>query len=119
MTSVHSWWFIFINLEKQDGPSFLTFKRNAVLFIFGFAGSLLLLMGFLLVVVSGGYSSLRCMGLSLQWLLLLWSIGTWASIVAAHGLTGCSWQALERGLSGCGTCALAPLRHVTSSRTRD
>ena len=119
MTSVHSWWFIFINLEKQDGPSFLTFKKNAVLLIFGFAGSSLLLMGFLPVVVSGGYSSLQCTGLSLQWLLLLWSIGTWASIVAAHGLTGCSWQALERGLSGCGTCALVSLRHVTSSRTRD
>ena len=78
MTSVHSWWFIFINLEKQDGPSFLTFKKNAVLLIFGFAGSSLLLMGFLPVVVSGGYSSLQCTGLSLQWLLLLWSIGTWA-----------------------------------------
>ena len=27
------------------------------------------------VAVSGGYSSLRCAGLSLQWLLLLWSTG--------------------------------------------
>ena len=30
MTSVHSWWFIFINLEKQDGLLFLVFKKNAV-----------------------------------------------------------------------------------------
>ena len=34
--------------------------------------------GFLLVVVSGGYSSLSCVGFSLQRLLLLWSTGTWA-----------------------------------------
>ena len=30
MTSVHSWWFIFINLETQDGLLFLVFKKNAV-----------------------------------------------------------------------------------------
>ena len=29
-----------------------------------------------LVEVSGGYSSLRCVGFSLCWLLLLWSTGT-------------------------------------------
>ena len=56
-----------------------------------------------LVVASGGYSSLRCAGFSLQWLLLLWSTGSrhtgfsscgtraqqlWhvGSIVVAHGL---------------------------------
>ena len=31
--------------------------------------------GLSLVAVSGGYSSLRCIGFSLQWLLLLWSMG--------------------------------------------
>ena len=32
--------------------------------------------GLSLVVASGGYSWLRCAGFSLQWLLLLWSIGS-------------------------------------------
>ena len=32
--------------------------------------------GLSLVAVSGGYSSLRCMGFSLQWLLLLRSTGS-------------------------------------------
>ena len=46
------------------------------------------------VVASGGYSSLQCVGFSLQWLLLLWSTGsrctgfsscgTWASVVVAR-----------------------------------
>ena len=31
--------------------------------------------GLSLVAVSGGYSSLRCAGFSLRWLLLLWSMG--------------------------------------------
>ena len=29
-----------------------------------------------LIAVSGGYSSLRCTGFSLRWLLLLWSTGS-------------------------------------------
>ena len=41
--------------------------------------------GLFLVVISRGYSSLSCTGVSLWWLLLLWS------------------RALERGLSSCGT----------------
>ena len=32
--------------------------------------------GLSLVAASGGYSSLQCMGFSLQWLLLLWSTGS-------------------------------------------
>ena len=45
-------------------------------FIFGCVGSLLLRAGFSLVAVSGGYSSLRCTGFSLRWLLFLWSMGS-------------------------------------------
>ena len=73
------------------------------LFIFGCIGSSLLRAGFSLVAASGGYSSLRCAGFSLQWLLLLQSTGsrhtgfsscgTWAqqlwhvgSVVMAHRL---------------------------------
>ena len=47
-----------------------------ILFIFGCVGSLLLRAGFSLVAASGGYSSLRCAGFSLQWLLLFQSTGS-------------------------------------------
>ena len=46
------------------------------LFIFGCVGSSLLPAGFSLVATSGDYSSLRCTGFSLQWLLLLQSTGS-------------------------------------------
>ena len=42
--------------------------------------------GLSLVVASGGYSSLRCVGFSLRWLVLLGALGTWASAVVAQGL---------------------------------
>ena len=44
--------------------------------------------GLSLVVVSGGYSSLWCVGFSLQWLLLLQSMGSRCagSVVVARGL---------------------------------
>ena len=43
--------------------------------------------GLSLVATSGGYSSLRCAGFSLRWLLLLQSMGSraQASVVVAHG----------------------------------
>ena len=46
--------------------------------------------GLSLVAVSGGYSSLRCVGLSLRWLLLLWSTGSRCavSVVVACGCSG-------------------------------
>ena len=40
--------------------------------------------GLSLVAASGGYSLLQHAGFSLQWLLLLWSMG---SVVVAHGLS--------------------------------
>ena len=46
-----------------------------LLFYFGCIGSLLLHAGFSMIEASGGYSSLRCEGFSLWWLL-----------VAQHGL---------------------------------
>ena len=58
--------------------------------------------GLSLVVASGGYSSLWCVGFSLRWLLLLWSTGS-----------------RHVRFSGCSTGLVAP-RHVGSSqRTRD
>ena len=72
--------------------------------------------GLSLVVESRGYSSLRCAGFSLWWLLLWRSTGsrhagfsscsTQASVVAARGLSGCSVQALgHAGFSSCGAWA--------------
>ena len=54
--------------------------------------------GLSLVAASGGYSSLRCMDFSLQWLLLLQSTGS-----RRVGFSSCGSWALERGLSSCGT----------------
>ena len=56
--------------------------------------------GLSLVAVSGGYSSLRCAGFSLWWLLLLQSTGS------RHvGFSSCGSWALERRLSSCGSRA--------------
>ena len=47
-----------------------------VVVVFGCLGSSLLRAGFSLIAASGGYSSLRCAGFSLRWLLLLQSTGS-------------------------------------------
>ena len=87
------WYFLFVCLFVM-----------IYLFIFGCVGSSLLYAGFL-VAASGGYSLLRCMGFSLQWLLLLQSTGfsrcgTWAqllrrvgSVVTVRRLSSCGAQA--------------------------
>ena len=43
--------------------------------------------GLFLIATSGGYSSLWGAVFSFQWLLLLWSTGSWA-----HGLSSCGSQ---------------------------
>ena len=53
-----------------------------------------------LVVVSGGYSLLRCPGFSLWWLHLLWSTGS-----RRMGFSSCGSRALEHRFSSCGTWA--------------
>ena len=53
-----------------------------------------------LVAASRGYSSLWCTGFSLQWLLLLRSMGS-----RCAGFSSCGSRALERRLSSCGTRA--------------
>ena len=52
------------------------------------------------VAVSWGYSSLRCAGFSLRWLLLLQSMGS-----RRAGFSSCGSRALERRLSSCGARA--------------
>ena len=78
-----------------------------------------------LVAASRGYSSLRCTGFSLQWLLLLQSTGsmragfrscgTWAqqlwhvgSAVAARGLQSTGSVAVAHGLSCSAACGIFP-----------
>ena len=57
--------------------------------------------GLSLVEVSGGYSSLRCMGFSLQWLLLLQSMDSRCvgSVVVARGLSSAGSVVVAHGLS--------------------
>ena len=77
--------------------------------------------GLSLVAASGGYSSLRCAGFSLQWLLSLWSTGS-----RRVGFSSCGTWAQQLWLTGSRaqaqqlwhTSPVAP-RHVGSSRTRD
>ena len=56
--------------------------------------------GLSLVAASGGYSSLRCVGFSLPWLLLLRSTGS-----RRMGFSSCGAWALEHRLSSCGARA--------------
>ena len=62
----------------MEEPTFRIFIFN--LFIVGCA-VFITICGLSLVVSSRDYSTLRCMGFSLQWLLLLWALGTWASVI--------------------------------------
>ena len=64
---------------------------------------------------SRGYSSLRCTGSSLQWLLLLRNMG-----YRLEGFSSCSLQALEHRLSGCGMHRLScPAAHGIHCTTRE
>ena len=101
----NSWW-------QEDMPLLLCFFNKFIYFIFGCVGSS--------VAASGGYSSLRCAGFSLRWLLLLWSMGsryagfsscgTWAQQLWLVGSRAQAQQLWRTGL-------VAP-QHVGSSRTK-
>ena len=80
---------------------FLSLKINLVLFIyFWLCWVFVAARGLSLVATSGVCSVLRCVGFSLQWLLLLWSTGS------RHvGFSSCRSRALERRLSSCGAWA--------------
>ena len=89
-----------------------------VFFFFGCVGSSLLRVGFSLVVASGGYSSLRCAGFPLRWLLLLQSTGSRrvgfsscgsrSSVVVAHGLWSAGSVLVAHGLSYSAACGIFP-----------
>ena len=88
-------WCVILFMQCLDFILFYFLK-----FIFGCVVSLLLRVGFSLVAASRGYSSLRCAGFSLRWLLLLRSTGS-----RCTGFSSCGTQALERRLSSCGARA--------------
>ena len=70
--------FLFFLFASCIFPSFYFFVCF-YLFIFGCIGFfffVFLLHGLSLVAASKGYSSLWCAGFSLQWFLLLWSMGS-------------------------------------------
>ena len=66
-----------------------------------------------LVLVTGGYSLLWCMGFLLWWLPLLWSMGSRHVVFSSCG----TWT-LELRLSSCGSQAQFALWHVGSYQTR-
>ena len=67
--------FLFLFFKKQVYPFF--YFNKFILFIYFWLHWVFVAMCSLsLVVVSGGYSSLRCAGFSLRWRLLLWSTGS-------------------------------------------
>ena len=92
------------------------FCKFTYLFIFGCVGSLLLHAGFSLVAASGGYSSVRCVGFSLRWLLLLQSTGSrvqglqylqhTGSVAVAHRLQSTGSVAMVHGFSCSATCGI-------------
>ena len=61
---------------------------NLLIFYFWLRWVLVAVRGLSLVVASGGYSSLRCAGFSLRWLLLLQSVGS-----RHTGFSSCGMQA--------------------------
>ena len=87
---------------------FSLFIQFFIYFIFWLCWVFVAVRGLSLVVVSGGYSSLQCVGFSLRWLLLLWSTGS-----RRTGFSSCSTWAQqlwcmgsrERRLSSCGAWA--------------
>ena len=96
------------NYRDKDNLDMTIFFRNN--FTYSFMLVLCLqFTGFSLVGLNSSYSVVVVWGLSLWWLLLLWSRGSRAfnpaSGVAACGLSSCCSWALEYRLNSCGAWA--------------
>ena len=88
--------FLFFSILTQKAASY-----NALWVFFWLRWVFVAARGLSLVSVSGGYSSLWCMGISLQWLLLLQGMGS-----RHTGFSSCGVWALGRtSFSSCGTQA--------------
>ena len=79
---------------------FFFFSVNFIYFFF-WLHWVFIARGLSLVAESGGYSSLRCAGFSLLWLLLLRSTGS-----KRAGFSSCGTRALDHRLNSCGARAL-------------
>ena len=66
--------------------------------------------GLSLVAASESYSLLRCVGVSLWWLLLFeaWALGVWASVVVARGLQSAGSVVVAHQLSCSVACGVFP-----------
>ena len=93
-----------VKLKKNFFYKFILFIYFWLHWVF-FAGC-----GLSLVVASGGYTLLRCMGFSLWWLLLLHSMGCRCvgSVVVAHGLQSAGSVVVAHGLSSSMACGIFP-----------
>ena len=67
-----------INCPRAEVPPsfFFFFLENFLCIYFWLHWVFVAVRGLSLISVSGGYSSLWCVGFSLRWLLLLWSTGS-------------------------------------------
>ena len=96
--------FILLTLSFTEQKFLILKKSDLSLFFFNFYFWLhqifVAVRGLSLVVASGGYSLLWCMGFSLRWLLLLWSTGS-----RCTGFSSCGSHVLELRLSSCGARA--------------
>ena len=100
-------------MESCPTPLFkILFNKFIYLFTYWLHWVFVAARGLSLVVASGGYSSLRYVGFSLWWLLLLQSTGSWCADSSSCGL----W-ALERRQQLWRT-GLVALQHVGSSWAR-
>ena len=112
-------WVFPLNFNKSIFTNELTFKKKRFIYLLAVLG-FPCCVGFSLIAANEGYSSLRCAGFSLQWLLLSRNTGSRCS-----GFSSCSlWaQELYCGLSSTGLVVwwtgLVVPRHMGSSRIRD
>ena len=76
------------DIHTKTCTNFKKFISLVTLFYFWLCWVFVASLGLSLVAASGGFSSLRCAGFSLWWLLLLRSMGSRrvGSVVVAHGL---------------------------------
>ena len=73
---------------SHPAPNYLFFFFFFFFYLFAFVCAVFIAAcGLFLIATSGGYSSLWGAVFSFQWLLLLWSTGSWA-----HGLSSCGSQ---------------------------
>ena len=81
----------FFNIVQLRFKQFFLNIYLFYLFIFWLCWVFVAPHGLSLVAASRGYSSLRCVGFSLRWLLLLRSMGSrrTSSVVVARGLSSC------------------------------